>query len=290
MKARIEPYAMALLLSLVVAPSLQAQSATYAPKSERHEILLGWEKAKGGKPPEVVAGIYELDYRSSDFGNEIAITIDDCAPNKYMAAELDTLKKHGIKAVFFIIGNYFLNSRGNPMPRAKELLDRVVNEGHIIGSHSYWHKRLDKGVYRDNYAALEQEIDLNQATIDKVLGYHYPMIYFRPPNGAHSTPGYALDKALRDKGQYLTNWTITSFDWCIRIPADRPDHLTPEKVIARTVKQAREESGGVIILHGFPDTARLLEPLIVALSKTRNKRGPLVFSNLDDILRRKYGS
>jgi peptidoglycan/xylan/chitin deacetylase (PgdA/CDA1 family) len=165
-----------------------------------------------------------------------------------------------------------------------------VNEGHVIGSHSYWHKRLDQGAFRDDRAALEKEIDLNQATIDKVLGYHYPLTYFRPPNGAHSTPGYVLDKVLREKGQYLTNWTITSFDWCMRIPAGRPDHLTSEKVIARTVKQAREESGGVVILHGFPDTARILESLIVALTKTSNKRGPLVFSTLDEIMKLKYGS
>jgi peptidoglycan/xylan/chitin deacetylase (PgdA/CDA1 family) len=290
MKARIAPYAVALLLSLIALPALKAQTATYDPKSERHEILMVWEKAKGLKPPEAVAGIYELDYRGYDFDNKIAITIDDCAPNKYMAAELDTLKKYRIKAVFFIIGNYFLDSQGMPMPRAKELLDRVVNEGHVIGSHSYWHKRLDEGAYRDNRAALEKEIDLNQATIDKVLGYHYPLIYFRPPNGAHSTPGYILDKVLREKGQYLTNWTITSFDWCMRLPVGRPDHLTSEKVIARTVKQAREESGGVVMLHGFPDTARILESLIVALSKTNNKNGPLVFSTLDDIMKLKYGS
>jgi peptidoglycan/xylan/chitin deacetylase (PgdA/CDA1 family) len=279
----------ALLLTLfVVVIPLNAQSPAYAPKPERFEILMGWEKVRGVKPPEMVAGIYEKDYQHYDFGNEIAITIDDCGPNKYMAAELDTLKKHGVKAVFFIIGNYFLNAEGKPMPRAKELLDRVVNEGHIIGSHSYWHKRLDMGEYRDNRAAIEHEVDLNQATIDKVLGHHYPLLYFRPPNGAHSTPGYTLDKVLRDKGQYLTNWTITSFDWCIRIPAGRPEHLTPAKVIARTVKQAREESGGVVLLHGFPDTARILDALIVALSKTSNKRGPLVFSTLGEIMRRKY--
>jgi peptidoglycan/xylan/chitin deacetylase (PgdA/CDA1 family) len=289
MKAVMAPYAVALLCFLVATPRLEAQAALYAPKPERHEILLGWEKAKGTKPPELVAGIYELDYRQYDFGDKIALTIDDCGPNKYMASELDTLKKHGIKAVFFIIGSYFLDSRGRPMPRARELLDRVVNEGHVIGSHSYWHRRLDEGAYRDNRAALEKEIDLNQETIDKVLGYHYPVTYFRPPNGAHSTPAYTLDKVLRRKGQYLANWTITSFDWCMRLPAGRPDRLSPEKVIARTVKQAREESGGVVILHGFPDTARILESLIVALSRTSNARGSLVFSTLDDLMLDKYG-
>src|SRR5208337_5321556 len=148
MKAGEARRAAALLFLLFAAAAVRAQSPYYAPKPERLEILQKWERSPRG-PPEIVAGIYELDYQKSDFKNEVAITIDDCAPNKYMAMELDILKRRGIKAVFFIIGNYFLNANGKPMPRAKELLDRVVNEGHEIGSHSYWHRRLDEGGFRD---------------------------------------------------------------------------------------------------------------------------------------------
>jgi peptidoglycan/xylan/chitin deacetylase (PgdA/CDA1 family) len=268
--------------------SLSAQSPSYVPKTVRLEILKKWEKTGGAKPPELVAGIYERDYQGCDFENELSITIDDCLPNKNMAAELDVLKERGVKAVFFIIGNYFLNAEGKPMPRAKELLDRVVNEGHVIGSHSYWHRRLDQGEYRDDSAAIRRELDLNEATIDKVLGYHYPIVYFRPPNGAHSTPRYELDRALRERGQYLANWTITAFDWCMRLKKGNPERLSAEQVIARTVKQAREESGGVVLLHGFPETARILGDLLSALAGASNKRGRLEFSTLDELMRLKY--
>jgi|GEM_PF-2829846 peptidoglycan/xylan/chitin deacetylase (PgdA/CDA1 family) len=298
--------AAALLFLFFSAAAPKAQDArgaenripTYAPMSERLEILQPWEKRPGAEGssgrirpsgrPEIVAGIYELDYRRYDFRNEVVITIDDCAPNKYMATELDILKKRGVKAVFFIIGSYFFFPDGRPMPRAKELLDRVVGEGHEIGSHSFWHKRLDEGRFRDDRGEIDAELDRNQAAIDKVLGYHYPIRYFRPPNGAHSTPGYAVDRALLAKGQYLTNWTITSFDWNIRYPPGNPERLSPEKVIARTVKQAREESGGVVLLHGFPTTASLLDRLLAALASAGNERGPLTFSTLDEIMRLKY--
>jgi hypothetical protein len=151
--------AAALCPGLPSGASLSAQSPSYIPKTVRLEILKKWEKTGG--------------------------------------AELDVLKERGVKAVFFIIGNYFLNAEGRPMPRAKELHDRVVNEGHVIGSHSYRHRRLDQGEYRDDREAIRRELDLNEAAIDKVLGYHYPIVYFRPPNGAHSTPRYELDRALR---------------------------------------------------------------------------------------------
>jgi peptidoglycan/xylan/chitin deacetylase (PgdA/CDA1 family) len=289
-KARLAAVLLTLLAAVFPTAAQQApQDAVFIPKNERLEILKKWEKPPGAKPPsEIVAGIYEGDYRRYDFKNEIAITIDDCAPNKYMAMELDVLKMRGVKAVFFIIGNYFLRVDGRPMPRAKELLDRVVNEGHEIGSHSFWHRRLDEGIFRDNRAEIDAELDRNQDTIDKVLGYHYPIRYFRPPNGAHSTPGYTVDRSLLAKGQYLTNWTITSFDWNIRYKPGNPEYLSPTKVIARTLKQAREESGGVVLLHGFPSTARLLDELLTSLASASNKRGPIVFSTLDEIMRLKY--
>jgi peptidoglycan/xylan/chitin deacetylase (PgdA/CDA1 family) len=282
--------ALGLALSSGAALGAQAQTPSYRPEPRRLEILKRWEKAGGAKPPELVAGIYERDYQGHDFGNKLAITIDDCLPNKTMAAELDILKERGVQAVFFIIGSCFLDARGAPMPRAKELLGRVVAEGHVIGSHSFWHRRLDQGEYRDDRAALSRELDRNEAAIDKVLGYHYPILYFRPPNGAHATPGYALDRLLRERGQYLANWTITSFDWCIRLKAGNPDRLTPDKVIARTVKQAREDSGGVVLFHGFPETARILGDALSALAAARNERGPLEFSTLDELMRLKYAS
>jgi peptidoglycan/xylan/chitin deacetylase (PgdA/CDA1 family) len=285
------PRTAALLALAFIVPRVFAQGPpiAYSPSPERLEILKSWEKQGGRAPPELVAGIYEFDYRRYDFQNKIAITIDDIVPNKYLAMDLDILKSRGIKAVFFIIGSYLLDARGKPMPRAKELLDRIVNEGHVIGSHSYWHRRMDSGEFRDR-AAVDRELDRNQATIDMVLGYHYPLSYFRPPNGAHSSPGYPLDHALRGRGQYLTNWTITSFDWCMRLPPEHPDHLGAAQVIARTVKQANEESGGVVLLHCFPATSHILDDLLGALAAASNKRGPLVFSTLDEIMRLKYGT
>ena len=277
-------------LSLLIAVvALAAQSPPYAPLPVRLEILHSWEKKTGlPPPPEIVAGIYEHDYLRGDFRNKIAITIDDALPNKYLATVLDILGRRGIRAVFFIIGRNFVDAEGRPTPRAKELLDRIVDEGHRIGSHSYWHRRMDQGEFRDNRKAIEAELDRNEVVVDRVLGYHCPILYFRPPNGAHSTPRYELDQALRARRQYLANWTITSFDWNMRYKSGNPDRLAPDRVVERTVKQAREEGGGVVLLHCFPETAALLDTLLDALSKAGNERGGFEFSTLDEIIRLKY--
>jgi len=284
------PRLVAASLSLLIGLGLiAAEESRYAPLPLRLEILKPWEKARGRPPPgEIVAGIYERDWRRSDFQNKVAITIDDSLPNRYLAQALDILGRRGIKAVFFIIGSNFVDAEGKPMPRAKELLDRIVAEGHLIGSHSYWHRRMDEEPYRDRPGAIAAELDRNEALVDKILGYHYPILYFRPPNGAHSTPRYELDRALLKRGQYLADWTITSFDWNMRLKPGNPERLGPSKVIARTVKQAREESGGVVLLHCFPDTLAILERLLDALAGARNAKGVLEFSTLDEIMRLKY--
>lgn len=268
--------------------SAQVESA-YAPKALRFEILQGWERAPGApQPPEIVAGIYERDFLHYDFHNKLAITIDDAAPNAALASELDTLEDYGVKATFFIVGSYFLDKQGRPRSRARELLRRIVDEGHQIGSHGFWHERLDLPPYRDDRAEIEAELDRNQSTIDSILGYHYPIRYFRPPNGAHSTPAYLVDRILRERGQYLANWTITSFDWNMRLKDGSPERLGPAQVIARTLKQAREDRGGVVLLHGFPQTAEILDDILGALACASNSQGSLEFSSLDDIMRRKY--
>jgi peptidoglycan/xylan/chitin deacetylase (PgdA/CDA1 family) len=281
----------AALILLAAASAVGEEPAAWTPKGERLEILQKWEKPPGAPPPaEIVAGIYERDCQKYDFDNQLAITIDDALPNKYLETTLDILKRRGIKATFFIIGSCFVDAAGKPRPRARELLGRIANEGHSIGSHSFWHRRMDLGGYRDNRKAIGAELDRNEAAINAVLGYRYPIRYFRPPNGAHSTPGYALDRLLRARGQYLANWTITSFDWCIRLKPGNPDRLGPEAVLARTLKQAREESGGVVLLHCFPSTVDILDKLLASLAAASNARGKLSFSSLDALMRLKYGT
>ena len=63
--------------------------------------------------------------------NEISITFDD-GPNSIVTPKLlDILKEYDIKATFFCIGNKI---QGN-----ESIIQRINNEGHLIGNHSYSH-------------------------------------------------------------------------------------------------------------------------------------------------------
>ena len=67
---------------------------------------------------------------------KIALTFDDGPHPVYTEELLDGLKKRKVRATFFLIGN---NIEGN-----EEIVKRMAEEGHLIGSHTYNHVQLNK--------------------------------------------------------------------------------------------------------------------------------------------------
>ena len=67
----------------------------------------------------------------------VALTFDDGPHPVYTKKLLDGLKRRGIRATFFVVGE---NISGN-----EELIRRMADEGHVIGNHTYGHvKRSSK--------------------------------------------------------------------------------------------------------------------------------------------------
>ena len=66
----------------------------------------------------------------------IYLTFDAGYENGNTAKILDALKKHGVHAAFFVVGNYLETS--------PELVKRMVEEGHIVGNHTYHHPDMSK--------------------------------------------------------------------------------------------------------------------------------------------------
>ena len=67
-------------------------------------------------------------------GKSICLTFDEGYENGYTAQILDTLAEKNIKAIFFCTYDYV---KDNPT-----LVRRMINEGHIVGNHSYNHYNM----------------------------------------------------------------------------------------------------------------------------------------------------
>src|SRR5699024_1586797 len=66
--------------------------------------------------------------------NTVALTFDDGPDPRFTPQILDLLAEHDIQATFFVTG-----ARAEAYP---ELLQRIVNEGHVVGNHTYGHPNL----------------------------------------------------------------------------------------------------------------------------------------------------
>jgi peptidoglycan-N-acetylglucosamine deacetylase len=173
--------------------------------------------------------------------NKIALTFDDgpCSPQTINV--LDALKKHNVKATFFVISKYVFKNEA--------VIKRMAEEGHSIGSHSYSH---DHWIDLWSSTKLERDILQSMATIQYVTGK--PVKLFRPPYGV-TTPRFA--HVLKKLKLQSVGWNVRSYD------TSTPD---PDKVLARVLQQTR--NGSVILLHDRLDnTPALLDRLIPALKE-----------------------
>lgn len=148
-------------------------------------------------------------YRMAD--GSILPTFDD-GPNKNTGFILDKLKEYNLRAAFFVIGK---NAEQYP-----DILQRIVDEGHYLGNHTYNHTR----VFGASWPDLQNEILKTQEIISK----YTTLKWFRPPCGEMSIE---MDRWLTDQGFKIIRWSCGP-----------DDDLTP---------------GDIILMHDHDDMADL---------------------------------
>ncbi|GAB7386807.1 hypothetical protein BSNK01_06430 [Bacillaceae bacterium] len=127
---------------------------------------------------------------------KVALTFDDGPDAVYTPQILDVLKKHNVKATFFLVGN---RSQAHP-----EIVRRIVAEGHEIGNHSWNHANLPKLSDADFHWQVQKTDDF----LYRLTGYRPKL--FRAPYGAVNEEQI---KWLAAKGYKVIGWNVDSLDW-----------------------------------------------------------------------------
>lgn len=164
-------------------------------------------------------------------GDEHAVTLtfDDGPDPKWTPKILDILKERKAKAVFFILG-----SQAEAYPA---LVQRIVAEGHEIGSHTYTHPNIAE----ISPQQIRLELNATQFLLQSITGRS--TILFRPPYNADSNPSrlkeiLPLKQIQDDLGYLIVLENIDTEDWA------KPG----TDVILDRVKEQRE-LGNIILMH-----------------------------------------
>lgn len=135
-------------------------------------------------------------YRGSPSSKVVALTFDDGPSPEWTPKILDELKRSGVKATFFMLGEH--------VAKYPDIAKRVAAEGHEIENHSWDHHVL---IYYKS-EELYKQIKDTEEIIKKVTGRTTSA--FRPPKA------WILDKEKQDiksMGYQVVLWSLNSKDW-----------------------------------------------------------------------------
>jgi len=200
-----------------------------------------------------LADKYGAIYIGDTTKKTIYLTFDEGYENGYTPKILDTLKDNDVKAAFFITMPYLKNEY--------KLVERMLNEGHIVGNHTVNHLSLPE--LSDNKVEKEL-IDLDLLFKEKA---GISMKYMRAPKGEFSERTLKISKEL---GYTNVFWSFAYADW------DRTKQKGADNAYNMVMNNIH--NGAVLLLHAVSsDNAEALDRIIKDL-KTQG----YTFSSLDE--------
>ena len=147
---------------------------------------------------------------------------------------IDLLNTREVKATFFV-GGCWADDNG-------ETLNKIVQSGHELGNHGYFHKAHGKIDYNQN----EQEIKLTDVVVKALCGVK--MNLFAPPSGDYSETTLKVCSALNYK---VIMWSKDTIDW-------RDSNI--ETIVSRATRNL--SNGDLVLMHPKKHTLNALNKIL----------------------------
>lgn len=213
------------------------QAASFFKKEWKEKLLSGKEteetKVAQDEKKQIEEEDKQVQKEEPSTGKRVALTFDDGPHATYTPEVLDLLKSYNAKATFFLLG-----SRVDFYP---DIVQRIVNEGHEVGNHTWDHRDLTK-LGRET---IRHEINDTNEAIKKAAGVEPAL--FRPPYGAMN------QRVMEVLDVPEISWTVDTLDWKYR----DPEHIL-------SIVKENTHDGSIILMHDIHGTS--VEGLKLVLS------------------------
>ena len=179
-------------------------------------------------------------------------------PGDNTKAILDVLAQYNVKATFFVTGS---EEEG-----AAEVYQRIVNEGHTIGMHSY----------SNQYSLIYSSTDAFREDYVKLSDYLYGLtgtrsLYYRFPGGSFNE---VSDVNMAEFVHILNQEQITYYDWNVTA-GDASGSYTAEDVLNNVLEGVSKYKTSVVLLHDGDNKSTTVEAL-GSLIQTLQSQGAVI--------------
>ena len=173
-------------------------------------------------------------YNGNRANKNVSIMINVYENKDVVESMIETFDYYGIKATFFV-GGCWADDNG-------QTLVKIVESGHEIANHGYFHKDHKKLTYEKN----KEEISLTSKIIKALCGVEPTL--FAPPSGSYSDNTLVACAELNYK---LIMWSKDTIDW-------RDD----DKAILFKRATNNPQNGDLILMHPKVHTLEILPKII----------------------------
>lgn len=258
MKAKYGLFSIILIILIigVAAFGIYHYSAYKKFEKEEQERLIAEQQAQEEEQARLAAEQAELaaireQLISGNFNEDLKVvflTFDD-GPNEYTNEVLDILAANNVKATFF--------TNGRTDPEDIAAYQRIVNEGHVLGNHTWSH---DYSNYNNTSWFLEDVNKLHDYQTE-ITGVE-PIKVFRFPGGSNITDSVNTEAILAEGYNY--------FDWTASAGDGGGVALTGQETLSKMLTEvyARPQAAVILTHAESPNnfaTREALDPLIKTL-------------------------
>lgn len=218
-----------------------------AKDTKRYDWGPGGPKDDNGRPVSAVTynkkfGEYNAVFVKED-SEKVYLTFDEGYDNGNTEPILNTLKEKNVKGLFFLTGGF--------VKAAPNLVKRMVDEGHMVGNHTWGHPTMPETGNEKCYESVEK---LHTFILEE---YGVEMKAFRFPAGAYNEQNLEM---MRQMGYRSVFWSFAYKDWLVDAQPE------PEAALKKILDSAHP--GAIYLLHSVSKTnAQILGRVIDGLQE-----------------------